>query len=259
VSVRSFKNKVILITGATSGLGATAAISLASKGAKVAITGRRAEQGNAVLEQIKAVGGEGLFIKTDVNVRADVVAMVAKTVERFGRLDGAVNNAGITPGVFTPAAEIAEDHWHDTINTNLNAVFMSMKFEIPAMLASGGGSVVNISSMYGLIGGDIGNAAYVASKWGVIGLSKTAAIDYGDKGIRVNALCPGYCHSEMVDPYVEAEPEMFEKIISRHSAMNRLGESQEVADAIEWLLSGQSSFVNGAAIPIEGGETTRLY
>ena len=257
--VSNFENKVIIITGATSGLGATAAISLASKGAKVAITGRREEQGQAVVKQIQAAGGEGMFIKTDVKVRNDLEAMVAKTVDRFGRLDGAVNNAGITPGVFTPVADIIEDDWHDTISTNLNAVFMSMKFEIPAMLASGGGSIVNISSMYGLIGGDIGNAAYVTSKWGVIGLTKTAAIDYGDKGIRVNALCPGYCHSEMVDPYVEAEPAMFEKIISRHSAMNRLGESQEVADAIEWLLSDQSSFVNGAAVPIEGGETTRLY
>ena len=254
-----FEGKVILITGATSGLGASTAISLAGKGAKVAITGRRVEQGNAVLDRIKAAGGKGLFIKTDVTVRADVEAMVATTVEQFRRLDGAVNNSGITPGPFTPAADIPDENWFATMNTNLNAVFMSMKFEIPAMLASGGGSIVNISSMYGLIGGDIGNAAYVTSKWGVIGLTKTAAIDYAGQGIRVNALCPGYCHSEMVDPYVEAEPELFGRIIHRHSAMNRLGESQEVAEAIEWLLSGKSSFVNGAAIPIEGGETTRLY
>ena len=254
-----FQNKVILITGATSGLGATAAVSLAGKGAKVAITGRREEQGHVIVEQMKAAGGEGLFIKADVTVRADVEAMVAETVAPFGRLDGAVNNAGIVAGPFTPVAEVSEEDWLATINTNLNAVFMSMKFEIPAILASGGGSIVNISSMYGTIGGDIGNAAYVTSKWGVIGLTKTAAIDYGRQGIRVNALCPGFCHSEMVDPYVAAEPALFEKIISRHSAMNRLGESHEVADAIEWLLSGQSSFVNGAAIPIDGGETTRLY
>ena len=254
-----FEGKVILITGGTSGLGATAAISLAGKGAKVAITGRRDEQGHAAIKQIKAAGGDGLFIKSDVTVRADVEAMVARTVERFGRLDGAVNNAGIAGTPFTAVADITEENWLGTINTNLNSVFMSMKFEIPAMLAGGGGAIVNISSMYGTIGGDIGNADYVASKWGVIGLTKSAAIDYGDKGIRVNALCPGFCHSEMVDPYVEAEPALFVKIINRHSAMNRLGESHEVADAIMWLLSGQSSFVNGAAIPIEGGETTRLY
>ena len=113
--------------------------------------------------------------------------------------------------------------------------------------------------MAGLEGSDIGHGPYTAAKHGVIGLTKSAAIDYAQQGLRVNALCPGYCHSEMVDPHVEAQPEMFAKIIARHSAMNRLGESQEVADAIEWLLSGKSSFVNGAAIPLDGGETTRLY
>ena len=254
-----FNDKVYLITGATSGLGATAAVQLAAKGAKVAITGRRAEQGAAVVKQMEAAGGEGLFIRSDVTVRADVEAMVAETVARFGRLDGAVNNAGIVAGPFTPVAEVSEEDWLATINTNLNAVFMSMKFEIPAILASGGGSIVNISSIFGLTGSDIGTSAYTASKHGVIGLTKSAAIDYAQQGLRVNALCPGYCHSEMVDPYAEADPALFAKIASRHSAMNRLGESQEVADAIEWLLSGQSSFVNGAAIPLDGGETTRLY
>jgi NAD(P)-dependent dehydrogenase (short-subunit alcohol dehydrogenase family) len=257
--MNTFNGKVILVTGATSGLGATLAVSLASKGAKVAFTGRRDEQGKAVLEQVLRAGGEGLFIRSDVTVRADVEAMVARTVERFGRLDGAVNNAGITGALFTPVAEISDEDWLATINTNLNAVFMSMKFEIPALLASGGGSIVNVASIMGLAGSDIGHAAYAASKHGVIGLTKSAAIDYAGQGIRVNALCPGYCHSEMVDPHFEAMPELAEKILNRHSAMNRLGESQEVADAVEWLLSGQSSFVNGAAIPLDGGETTRLY
>lgn len=254
----SFENKVILITGATSGLGATAAVSLAGKGAKVAITGRREEQGNAVVARMKEAGGEGLFIKADVTERADVEAMVARTVERFGRLDGAVNNAGITGPVFTPLADVSEEDWLATIATNLTGVFMSMKFEIPAILASGGGSIVNMSSILGLEGSDISHGPYAAAKHGVLGLTKTAAIDYAQQGIRVNALCPGYCHSEMVDPYVEAEPELFAKILDRHSAMKRLGESQEVADVIEWLLSAQSSFVNGAAIPIDGGPASRL-
>jgi NAD(P)-dependent dehydrogenase (short-subunit alcohol dehydrogenase family) len=256
--VSDFTNKVILITGATSGLGATAAVSLAGKGAKVAITGRREEQGQAVLKQIEAVGGEGMFIKADITVRADVEAMVARTVERFGRLDGAVNNAGITGPVFTAVADVTEEDWLATMATNLTGVFMSMKFEIPALLASGGGSIVNIASILGLEGSDIGHGPYAAAKHGVIGLTKTGAIDYAQSGIRVNALCPGYCHSEMVDPYAEAEPVLFEKILDRHSAMNRLGESQEVADAIEWLLSDRSSFVNGAAIPVDGGPTSRL-
>lgn len=255
----NFENKVILITGATSGLGATAAISLAAKGAKVAITGRREEQGNAVVDRMKAAGGEGLFIKADVTVRADVEAMVAKTVERFGRLDGAVNNAGITGGIFKPVADFTDDEWGSVIDTNLTGVFMSMRAEIPAMLESGGGSIINISSIYGTVGGDIGNCGYVASKWGVIGLTRTAAIDYARQGIRVNAVCPGYCHSEMVDPYAEAEPALFEKLLERYTATGQLGESHVISDAIEFLLSDQASFISGAAIPVQGAEHSRLY
>ena len=257
--MRDFEGKVFLITGATSGLGATAAVSLSGKGAKVAITGRREEQGQAVVAQMQAVGGEGLFIKTDVTVRADVEAMVARTVERFGRLDGAVNNAGITGGMFKPLADYSDEDWNSAIDTNLTGVFLSMRAQIPAILASGGGSIVNISSMYGLSGGDIGNSGYVSSKWGVIGLTKTAAIDYARQGIRVNALCPGYCHSEMVDPYAEAEPALFEKLLERYTATGKLGESHVVADAIEFLLSDKASFVSGAAIPVQGGEHSRLY
>lgn len=257
--MQDFKGKVILITGGTSGLGEAAAHLLAARGAKVALTGRREAQGNAVVEHIASAGGEALFVRADVTVRADVEAMVAKTVRRFGRLDGAVNNAGIAAAPFKAVADIADADWHAVINTNLNAVFMSMKFEIPAILASGGGAIVNISSMYGLVGSDLGHAAYAASKFGVIGLTKTAAIDYGQKNLRVNALCPGFCHSEMVDPHVDANPALFEKIIARHSAMNRLGEAREAAEAIAWLLSPGSSFVNGAALPMEGGETSRLY
>jgi A-factor type gamma-butyrolactone 1'-reductase (1S-forming) len=254
-----FAGKVILITGATSGLGATAAVSLAGKGAKVAIIGRREEQGNAVVARIEAAGGEGLFIKADVTVRADVEAMVARTVDRFGRLDGAVNNAGITGGIFKPLADYSDEDWHGAIDTNLTGVFLCMRAQIPAILASEGGSIINISSMYGLSGGDIGNAGYVSSKWGVIGLTKTAAIDYARHGIRVNALCPGYCHSEMVDPYAEAEPALFEKLIERYTATGKLGESHVVADAIEFLLSDKASFISGAAIPVQGGEHSRLY
>ena len=255
----NFQNKVILITGATSGLGATAAVSLASKGAKVVITGRREEQGQAVVAQMHAAGGEGFFIKTDVTMRADVEAMVAMTVEKFGQLDGAVNNAGITGGMFKPLADYSDEDWNSVIDTNLTGVFLCMRAQIPAILASGGGSIVNISSIYGTVGGDIGNAGYVSSKWGVIGLTKTAAIDYAKQGIRVNAICPGYCHSEMVDPYAEAEPALFEKLLERYTAMGQLGESHVVSDAIAFLLSDRSSFISGAAIPVQGGEHSRLY
>lgn len=257
--MRNFENKVILITGATSGLGATAAVQLARQGAKVAITGRRKAQGQTVVAQMQAAGGEGLFIQADVTVRGDVDTMVARTLDKFGRLDGAVNNAGVTGGVFTPVGDFTDDDWSSAIDTNLTGVFMSMRAQIPAMIESGGGSIVNIASMYGTVGGDIGNCGYVASKWGVIGLTKTAAIDYARAGIRVNALCPGYCHSEMVDPYAEAEPALFEKLLERYTATGRMGESHVVADAIEWLLSDKASFVSGAAIPVQGGEHSRLY
>jgi A-factor type gamma-butyrolactone 1'-reductase (1S-forming) len=141
-----FDGKVFLITGATSGLGATAALQLAARGAKVAITGRRQGQGDAIVAQIEAAGGEGLFVKGDVTVQADIDAMVGRTVDRWGRLDGAVNNAGVTGGLFTPLADFTDEDWNSAIDVNLTGVFRSMRAEIPAMLASGGGSIVNISS-----------------------------------------------------------------------------------------------------------------
>lgn len=252
-------DKVFLITGASSGLGAATARKLASHGAKLALAARRADRTEAVKAEIEAAGGEALVVLTDINDSAAVDAMVTQTVDYFGRLDGAFNNAGVAGTPFTPAADITEEDWHFTISTNLSSVWRCMKAEIPAILKSGGGAIVNNSSMYGLIGSEIGHAAYSASKHGVIGLTRSAAIDYAQMGLRINAVCPGFCHSEMVDPYVEAEAEMMAKIIQRTSAMNRLGEADEVADVVAWLLSSASSFVNGAAIPIEGGPTSKLY
>jgi NAD(P)-dependent dehydrogenase (short-subunit alcohol dehydrogenase family) len=257
--MKQFTGKVVLVTGGSSGLGAATAVLLGAQGARVAIAARRRDKGEAVLRQVEAAGGEGMFIETDVTKRADVESMVAATVKRFGRLDGAVNNAGITGPTLTPMADISEEDWDATVNTNLKAVFMCMKFEIPAMLANGGGAIVNLSSIYGFKPSDLGHAPYCATKHGVIGLTKTAAVDYAASGLRVNAVCPGFTHSEMVDPYVEGAPELMKLVVQRHSAMNRLGEASEVAEAIAWLLSDAASFVNGAALPIGGGDTTRMY
>ena len=212
-----------------------------------------------MIRQIKAEGGEGLFVQTDVTRTADVKALVSAAIDRFGGLDGAFNNAGVTGPTMTPLADIEEDGWDEAINTNLRAVFVCMKYQIPALLARGGGAIVNMSSMYGLKPSDLGHAPYCASKFGVIGLTKTAAIDYADKGVRINAVCPGFIHSEMVDPYVDAQPELMGRVINRHSAMNRLGEPDEVARAVAWLLSGEASFVNGASLLVGGGDTTLLY
>ena len=257
--MHDLNGKVILVTGASSGLGEATVRKLAACGAKVALAARRADKCEVILRDIAAASGEAIFVQTDVNDGAAIDAMVAKTVDRFGRLDGAVNNAGVAGNPFVPAADISDEDWHQVISTNLNAVWRCMKAEIPVMLANGGGAIVNMSSMYGLIGSEIGHAAYAASKHGVVGLTKSAAIDYGQHGLRINAVCPGFCHSEMVDPYAEAAPELMARIVERTSAMNRMGEADEVADVILWLLSRSSSFVNGAAIPIEGGPTSKLY
>ena len=252
-------DKVIVVTGASSGLGAATAIRLASEGAKVVLAARRRDKGEDVLRQVESAGGEGIFVQTDVTKTADVRALVAAALERFGSVDGAFDNAGITGPTLTPLADIDEAGWDEAINTNLRAVFVCMKYQIPALLARGGGAIVNMSSMYGLKPSDLGHSPYCASKFGVIELTKTAAVDYGDKGIRMNAVCPGFTHSEMVDPYVESAPKLMGRVIKRHSAMNRLGESDEVAQAVVWLLSEQASFINGAALLVGGGDTTRLY
>ncbi|MBY0421583.1 MAG: SDR family oxidoreductase [Parvularculaceae bacterium] len=251
--------KVIIVTGASSGLGAATARQLGAEGAKVVLAARRRDKGETVLREIESAGGEAMFVQTDVNKTADVKALVEAAVARFGGLDGAFNNAGVTGPVMVPLADIDEAAWDAALTTNLRAVFVCMKYQIPALLARGGGAIVNMASRYGLFAGDIGNAPYAASKFGVVGLSKTAAIDYAEKGVRVNAICPGYIHSEMVDPFLESEPEMMSRVIHRHNGMNRVGEPEEIAEAVTWLLSAQASFVNGTALLVSGGDHAKLY
>ncbi len=253
------ENKVAIVTGGSSGIGATVALSFARAGAKVVIAARRTDKGEAVARAIREEGGEALFIATDVAKAAAIEALVATTLARFGRLDCAVNGAGISGPVSRPVAEIAEESWDKVMTVNLKGVFLAMKYEIPAMLKSGGGAIVNIASIYGLKPSDIGHAPYCTSKFGVIGLSQTAAIDYAQQGIRVNAVCPGFTHSEMIDPAVEAAPALMRALAQRHSALNRLGEPEETAAAIAWLCSDAARFVNGATLAIDGGATTRLY
>ncbi|MBW2694457.1 MAG: SDR family oxidoreductase [Deltaproteobacteria bacterium] len=251
-------NKSVLITGGSSGLGAAAAILMAKDGAKIAIAARRRLQGEEVVQKIEAAGGEATFIEADVTKSTDVERMVDEVVKHYGRLDCAVNNAGVAKP-FVAVADIEEEDWNTTIGVNLTGVWLCMKYEIRAMLMSGGGSIVNISSIYGQKPSDLGDSAYSASKHGVIGLSGSAAIDYAKDGIRVNSVCPGFCHSEMVDPEFEAQPELAKAILNRHSAVARLGESDEAAATMAWLCSDESSFVNGATLTVDGGTTTRLY
>lgn len=253
------KGKVAIVTGGTSGIGEATAKLFASYGAKVVVAGRREDRGRAVVQAIESDGGKAIFVPTDVTRPEQVASLVDAAVEHFGRLDCAVNNAGSTGPTMTPLVEIEESDWDDLININVKAVWMCMKHEIPAMLRSGGGSIVNISSIYGFKPSDVGHVPYATSKHAVIGLSKSAAVDYGQEGIRVNAVSPGFTHSEMVDPYIEAEPDLMKTITSRYSAQNRIGEPEEVAEAIAWLCSDAASFVNGSVLVTDGGDTAKLY
>jgi NAD(P)-dependent dehydrogenase (short-subunit alcohol dehydrogenase family) len=257
--MRAFEGKVVLVTGASSGLGEAAALKLAREGAKVVVAARREDESRAVVAKIEELGGEGFFIKTDVTLRRDIQAMVEGTLERFGNLDCAVNNAGTVGPNLTPVADIEEEGWDELMNTNLKSVWLCMKYEIPAMLAQGKGSIVNVSSIYGFKPSDLGHAPYCASKFALIGLSKTAAVDYALQGIRVNVVAPGFAHSEGVDPYVESAPDLMKAVVARHSGMNRIGGAEEIAEATAWLCSDASSFVNGVVLPVDGGDTTRLY
>jgi NAD(P)-dependent dehydrogenase (short-subunit alcohol dehydrogenase family) len=229
--MKTFEGKVVIVTGGSSGLGAAAALQFAREGASVVVAARRSDKSQEIVRQIEAVGAAGHFVQTDVGKRADIEALVAGTVAKFGRLDCAVNNAGISGPVFVPVAEIEEETWDAVMNINLKAVWMCMKYEIPAMLKHGKGAIVNVSSIYGFKPSDVGHAPYCTSKFGVIGLSKTAAIDYAQQGIRVNVVSPGFAHSD----------------------------AEEVAAAITWLCSDAASFVNGAVMAVDGGDTTRLY
>lgn len=255
---KSLAGKVVLITGGGSGIGAATAIQSAREGAKVVVAGRRLEKLVSVKDAIESIGGECLAVRADVTVRADVESLVSQTVSKFGRLDCAVNNAGIGGPSSTPMADVEEADWDKLMATNLKSVWLCMKYQIPAMLKQGSGAIVNISSIYGYKPSDLGHSPYATSKFAVIGLSKSAAVDYGQSGIRINVVAPGFTRSEMMDPDA-MPPKAINAILSRHSGQKRLGEAEETAQAITWLCSDAASYVNGAVLTVDGGNTARLY
>jgi NAD(P)-dependent dehydrogenase (short-subunit alcohol dehydrogenase family) len=254
-----FAGKVVLVTGGSSGLGEATALEFASEGAKVVIGARRAEQSAEVVKRIAAAGGEAHFVQADMSRAADVENLVRETVKKFGRLDCAVNNAGISGPRFTPVADVTEEQWDQVMNVNLKGVWLCLKDEIRAMLAAGGGAIVNVASIYGLKPADSGHVPYGASKHGVVGLTTGAAVDYGQMSIRINAVAPGFTHSEMVDVNRPGAAERYQRLVARHSGMNRLGRADEAANAIVWLCSDEASYVNGAVLTVDGGGATRLY
>jgi NAD(P)-dependent dehydrogenase (short-subunit alcohol dehydrogenase family) len=248
------QGKVTIVTGGTYGIGRTAAVIFAREGAKVAISGRNLEEGQKTLNLIKKAGGEGIFIKTDIGIAAEVKAMVDRTVKEFGRLDCAFNNAGLGP-VYYPLADYPEDAWDNIIRTDLKGVFLSMKYEIPEMLKAGKGSIVNNASTVGLVGFQQ-RAAYVAAKHGVIGVTKVGALDYATNGIRVNAVCPGYTQTPMIEAIWAKDPSA-RKMHEGINPMGRICAPEEVTEAALWLLSDASSFTTGLALTVDGGWVTR--
>ena len=249
-----FEGKVALVTGATSGIGTAVAEAFADEGAKVVLTGRREDKGAAVAEKIKADGGDALFVRTDVQKAEDVKNMVAAAVETYGRLDYAINNAGVEQ-YMRPLTDQTEEVYDMVMDTNVKGVWMSMKEEIPVMLETGGGAVVNISSVAGVIG--MPNApVYVASKHAVIGLTKSVALEFAKQNVRVNAVLPAAIETPMIDRFTQGNEEAYQYFESLHP-IGRVGKPNEVADACVWLCSEGSSFVTGSSIKVDGGFTAQ--
>ncbi len=248
------EGKVALVTGGGSGIGRTTALLFAREGARVIIADIDVNEGNRTVKQIEEAGGEAGFVRTDVSKAQEVESLISRTIQKYGRLDYAHNNAGIlsTEPLIT---DITEEIWDHVINVNLKGVWLCMKYEIPEMVRGGGGAIVNTSSVCGLIGG-MNLAAYVASKHGINGLSKVAALEYAKKGIRVNSICPGIIRTPGLEADIKDKPGMAD-LLSNEEPMGRLGEAKEIAEAVIWLCSDAASFVTGHCMAVDGGITAK--
>ncbi|HVZ97867.1 MAG TPA: SDR family oxidoreductase [Chitinophagaceae bacterium] len=245
-----FENKVALVTGGSFGIGRAAAVAFAERGAKVVVADYIEDSQHETMNLIKKAGSEGLFVLCDVSKSNDVKAMIEKIVATFGRLDFAFNNAGIE-GTMGNIQDCTEENWDKTIGIDLKGIWLCMKYEIPQMLQQGKGAIVNCSSVAGLIGFP-GLPAYVASKHAVAGLTKTAALENSKEQIRVNAVCPGVIHTDMIDR-ITGKDKNAEQQYANMEPIGRIGRPEEVAEAVMWLCSDSASFVTGTTIPVDGG------
>ena len=249
--------KVAIVTGGNSGIGRATAIALAKEGAKVTIAGRRVKEGEETVRLIKETGSEGIFVKTDVANENDVRSLVERTVETYGRLDYAFNNAGIEQ-TMAPLTEQTVEEFDQIMNINVRGVWLSMKYEIPVMKKNGvgvGGAIVNNSSVAGIMGFPQ-MAIYIASKHAVLGLTKSAALEYAKSGIRINAVAPGGVDTDMVERLTEDDKQWRETLTSMHP-IGRLSNPEEIANAVVWLLSNSASFVLGHTLLVDGGVVSR--
>lgn len=245
--MKNLNDKVALVTGGGSGIGKAIAILYASEGAKVVVADLNEKGGNETVAIIKAHGGDAIFVKTDTSVPGDHKKLVDRTVQQFGGLDIAVNNAGIG-GPLDTVSEYPVDGWDKVISVNLSGVFYGLHYQIPAMIASGGGSIVNMASILGKVGTK-GSPAYVAAKHGVIGLTEAAALEYADRRIRINAIGPGYIQTPLLDVLDDTTMNLLKGL----HPMGRLGQPEEVAELALWLNSDKASFVTGSYYNVDGG------
>ena len=244
------RGKVAIVTGGTSGIGRETAVLFAKAGAKVVVAGRREREGKETIDLLRTAGGDGFFLKTDVSRAADLEALVLRTVEKFGRLDIAFNNAGIE-GNWIPIAEQPEEDWDQTIAINLKGMWLSLKYEIQQMLKQGGGgAIVNMGSVAGLIG-SAGAATYIASKHGVMGLTKAAALETAKSGIRINVVCPAVIETPMGERLF-GTPDARKFALGLHP-LGRFGTSTEIAEAVLWMCSDQAAFMTGQSLVLDGG------
>ncbi|MEJ0000839.1 MAG: SDR family oxidoreductase [Verrucomicrobiota bacterium] len=254
----TFQDKVVLITGGTSGIGRATAVAFAREGAKVVVSGRRPKEGAETVAQVEKAGGKGLFVQSDVSDEEQVKKLVQTTVDHFGRLDIAFNNAG-TEGTPVPLVDATEEQYKRVFDINVKGVFLSMKYEIPAMLKTGGGSIVNTSSGAGTVGMPT-MSLYVGTKHAVNGLSKTAALEQAKNGIRVNIVSPAVIETEMFDRFVNAEPAQAEarrQYMANLHPIGRFGQPEEIASAVLYLSSPGASFITGHDLLVDGGFTVQ--
>ena len=250
-----FAGKVALVTGGASGIGRATALAFAREGARTVISDVDADGGEETVRTIKDSGGEATFVKADVTSSDEVEALVHQTVEAYGRLDCAFNNAGLEREFTNPDDRHAEETFHSVIDTNLKGVWLCMKYEISQMLEQGSGAIVNTSSIAGLVG-LAGQPIYVASKHAVSGLTKSIAVEYADRGIRINAVCPGLVDTPLMDRIYASNPELKAEADS-WQPIGRIAQPEEIAEAVIWLCSDRASFVVGHMLTIDGGLVVR--
>jgi NAD(P)-dependent dehydrogenase (short-subunit alcohol dehydrogenase family) len=248
----SFAGKVAFVTGAANGIGRAAALAFAREGASVVVADVSEQSNQETARMIEELGGRAVAVRCDVTRAKDVKAALDKALEAFGRLDFAFNNAGVEQAI-TATADLTEEEWDRIVDIDLRGVFLCMKHEIPLMLKQGGGAIVNTSSGAG-VKGFAGQAAYCAAKYGVLGLTKAAALDYAKSNIRVNVVCPGIIETPMMDRFSGGTPEGRERVIAQEP-VGRMGKPEEIAAAVVWLCSDAAAFVVGHAMVIDGGQT----